>query len=58
MLLSHNLVCDINSFLWYGRKRGKGGKGKKTWGENEEVLGGIGLFGHVARISKAGKYVI
>ena len=56
MLLSHNLVCDNNSFfmVWEEERKRK----KKTWGENEEVLGGIGLFGPVARISKAGKYVI
>ena len=36
--------------VWYGRKRGKGAKEKKHGCENEEELGVIGLFGHVARI--------
>ena len=45
-------------FYGMGGREEKEEKEKKTWGENEEVLGGIGLFGPVARISKAGKYVI
>ena len=42
------------AFLWYGmggREEKKENK-ENMWGENEEELGGIGLFGLFARISK------
>ena len=45
------------AFLWYGRvweeERKRRNRKKRCGGENEEELGGIGLFGHFARISNS-----
>ena len=40
------------AFLWFGMG-GREEKEETTWGNNEEELGGIGLFGPVARISNS-----
>ena len=45
-----NLMCLLVGMVLYGRKRERK---KRRGGENEEELGGIGLFGPFARISNS-----